>query len=115
VLTPSRGVEHFGGRILPLPVIIGLTAYGRCLGLTRGLEDWLAAPRITLARELFNGNHRTVGGQRMIADVIAHELVYVALMLRPPGSKNRRPAPHHDLGKTTKRERTLKAQGERAG
>ena len=34
---------------------------------------------------------------------------------RPPGSKNRRPAPRHDVGKTTKREPTLKARSERAG
>jgi hypothetical protein len=29
---------------------------------------------------------------------------------RPPGSKNRRPAPRHDVGKPTKRELTLKAR-----
>jgi hypothetical protein len=34
---------------------------------------------------------------------------------RPPGSKNRRPATRHDVGKTTRRERTLKARHERAG
>jgi DDE superfamily endonuclease len=34
---------------------------------------------------------------------------------RPPGSKNRRPAPRHDVGKTTKRELTPKARGKRAG
>ena len=34
---------------------------------------------------------------------------------RPPGSKNRHPAPRHDVGKTTRRERTLKARHERAG
>jgi DDE superfamily endonuclease len=34
---------------------------------------------------------------------------------RPPGSKNRRPAPRHDVGKTTRRERTLKARRESAG
>jgi DDE superfamily endonuclease len=34
---------------------------------------------------------------------------------RPPGSKNRRPAPRHDVGKTTKRELTLKARHQRAG
>ena len=34
---------------------------------------------------------------------------------RPPGSKNRRPAPRHDVGKTTKRALTLKARRERAG
>jgi hypothetical protein len=34
---------------------------------------------------------------------------------RPPGSRNRRPAPRHDVGKTTKRGLTLKARQERAG
>jgi hypothetical protein len=34
---------------------------------------------------------------------------------RPPGSKNRRPAPRHDVGKTTRRERSLNARRERAG
>jgi hypothetical protein len=34
---------------------------------------------------------------------------------RPPGSKNRRPAPRHDVGKTTRRELTLRARRERAG
>ncbi len=34
---------------------------------------------------------------------------------RPPGSKNRRPAPRHDVGKTTKRDASLTAWRERAG
>ena len=34
---------------------------------------------------------------------------------RPPGSKNRHPAARHDVGKTTKRKRTLKARPEPAG
>jgi hypothetical protein len=34
---------------------------------------------------------------------------------RPPGSKNRHPAPRHDVGKTTRRELTLKARREHAG
>jgi len=34
---------------------------------------------------------------------------------RPPGSKNRRPAPRHDVGKTTKRDRTLTARRKRTG
>jgi hypothetical protein len=34
---------------------------------------------------------------------------------RPPGSKNRRPAPRHDVGKTTTRDRSLKARRERTG
>jgi hypothetical protein len=34
---------------------------------------------------------------------------------RPPGSKNRHPAPRHDVGKTTRRQRTLNARHERTG
>jgi DDE superfamily endonuclease len=34
---------------------------------------------------------------------------------RPPGSKNRRPAPRYDVGKTTRRERTLNARREHRG
>lgn len=34
---------------------------------------------------------------------------------RPPGSKNRHPAPRHDVGKTIRRDRSLKAQRERPG
>ncbi len=34
---------------------------------------------------------------------------------RPPGSRNRHPAPRHNVGKTTKRDPTLKARRERAG
>jgi len=34
---------------------------------------------------------------------------------RPSGSRNRRPAPRHDVGKQPKRELTLKAKRERTG
>ncbi|WP_433345101.1 NF041680 family putative transposase [Microtetraspora malaysiensis] len=34
---------------------------------------------------------------------------------RPPGSKNRRPAPHHDVGKTIKRDLTMTARQQRTG
>ena len=34
---------------------------------------------------------------------------------RPPGPGNRHPAPRYDVGKTTKRELTLKARRERPG
>jgi hypothetical protein len=74
--------EHFAGSIPPMPVIIGLTAFGRCIGLTRADQDWLAAPRITLAPELFNGNHRTAAGPRIVSDVLVHEMVHAALMFR---------------------------------
>lgn len=73
--------EHFAGSIPPMPVIIGLTAFGRCIGVTRG-AGWLDSPRITLAPELFNGNHRTPGGPPMVSDVLIHEMVHAALMLR---------------------------------
>jgi hypothetical protein len=74
--------EHFAGSIPPVPLIIGLPAYGRCIGVTRDLEAWLAAPRIGLAPEVFTGNHRTPGGPRMVADVLLHEMIHAALMLR---------------------------------
>jgi hypothetical protein len=73
--------EHFASSIPPMPVIIGLTAYGKCIGLTRG-GTWLDSPRITLAPELFNGNHRTAPGPRMVSDVLVHEMAHAALMLR---------------------------------
>jgi DDE superfamily endonuclease len=34
---------------------------------------------------------------------------------RPPGFKNRRPAPHHEVGKTAKRDLTLSARQQRTG
>ena len=34
---------------------------------------------------------------------------------RPPGSRNRRPAPHYDVGKTVKRDLTITARQQRAG
>ncbi|MEX5637854.1 NF041680 family putative transposase [Parafrankia sp. FMc2] len=34
---------------------------------------------------------------------------------RPPGSRNRRPAPHHDVGKTTRRDLTMTAHQHRTG
>jgi hypothetical protein len=37
-----------------MPVIIGPTAFGRCLGATRSAAGWLASARITLAPELVN-------------------------------------------------------------
>jgi hypothetical protein len=73
--------EHFACSVPPIPLIIGLTAFGKCIGATRD-GGWLDSPRITLAPELFNGNHRTAGGPRMISDTLVHEMVHAALMLR---------------------------------
>jgi hypothetical protein len=72
-----------------MPVIIGLAAYGRCLGITRKVEDWLDSPRITLMPEVFNGNHRTQGGPRTLADVLLHEMIHASLMF---SGEN----PHHN-------------------
>jgi hypothetical protein len=72
--------EHFAGAAPPLPVIVSLTAWGRCIGLTRG--GWLEAPRITLSPEVFNGNARSPGGSLMVSDVLLHELVHAVLLLR---------------------------------
>ena len=46
--------------ILPeqLPIVIGIPAYGHCLGLTR--TDWSIGPRITLGSNLFAKGHRWV-------------------------------------------------------
>ena len=73
----------FSGALPPLPVVIGLTAYGKCLGATRGHGEWEAGhlPRITLAPEIFNGSRRMTGGRNVVTDVITHEMVHARLIL----------------------------------
>lgn len=70
--------EHFAGSITPLPIVIGIAAYGHCIGLTRGHST----PRISLASEVFNGSHRTPGGPLTASDTLMHEMVHAFLMLR---------------------------------
>lgn len=70
--------EHFAGSMPPLPIVIGLTSYGHCIGLTRHRS----APRITLASETFNGSPRQPGGPLTVSDVLIHEMVHAFLMLR---------------------------------
>jgi hypothetical protein len=70
--------RYFGGALAPLPVVIGLTAYGRCLGMTRAKEghQWAASvPRITLASNLF------ADGTTAVRDTLLHEMVHAKLML----------------------------------
>lgn len=67
--------EYFAGSVPPLPVVIGITAYGHCLGLTRGRRR--AIPRISLASRAFNH-----GGPRTVFDLILHEVLHAFLMLR---------------------------------
>ena len=66
----------------PLPIVIGITAYGRCIGLTRGHST----PRITLASEVFNGSRRQNGGPLSVSDVLIHEMLHAVLMLRGENS-----------------------------
>lgn len=68
--------EHFANTIPPLPIVFGLTAYGRCLGLTRHPGEWRTHPRITISTPLVNN-----GGEHAVSDVLLHELVHAHLML----------------------------------
>ena len=70
--------EHFAGSIPPLPIAIGLTAYGHCIGLTREHST----PRISLASEIFNGSSRQRGGPLSVSDTLIHEMLHAFLMLR---------------------------------
>lgn len=65
--------EHLPALPAELPIVIGITAYGHCLGLTR--SDWEDGPRITLASNLFAAGHRRVD------DTLLHEMVHAALIL----------------------------------
>jgi len=70
--------EHFAGSVSPVPIVIGIAAYGHCIGLTRGHST----PRITLASELFNGSKRQPGGPLSVSDTLIHEMVHAFLRLR---------------------------------
>lgn len=70
--------KHFAGSIPPMPIVIGITAFGHCIGLTRGHST----PRISLASELFNGSDRQPGGPLSVADTLIHEMLHAFLMLR---------------------------------
>lgn len=80
--------DLFAGSIIHMPIIIAMSAYGGCIGLTRA-PSWLASPRISLAPEIFNGSvdkdgrpGRMRGGPRRVSDVLLHEMIHAALILR---------------------------------
>ena len=54
-----------------LPIVIGLTAYGKCIGLTR--TDWEHGPRITIQSSAFKG------GTDLVDDVMIHEMLHAWL------------------------------------
>ncbi|MPZ64542.1 MAG: hypothetical protein GEU83_03155 [Pseudonocardiaceae bacterium] len=63
--------EHFAELPEQLPIVIGITAYGRCLGLTRA--GWEHGPRITLASNLFRA------GRGHVDDTLLHEMLHAWL------------------------------------
>lgn len=69
--------DLFDNELPPVPIAIGLTAYGHCIGLTRPDADWLRRPRITLASLNFNAS-----GRRAVDDVLVHEMTHALLLLR---------------------------------
>ncbi|MGH3262817.1 MAG: SprT-like domain-containing protein, partial [Trebonia sp.] len=64
---------YWAGALLPTPIVIGLTSYGRADGLTRCRRQPGQA-RITLASRLF-------ANLRRLDDVLLHEMVHLELAL----------------------------------
>lgn len=59
-----------------LPIVIGLSAYGHCIGHTRVGDAALDGPRITIASNTF------ASGTTEVSDVMLHEMMHVSLHLR---------------------------------
>nr|ABG29057.1 hypothetical protein [Rhodococcus aetherivorans I24] len=57
-----------------MPIVIGITAYGGCVGLTRAGHPALDGPRITIASNLF------AVGRRRVDDTMAHEMLHAWLI-----------------------------------
>jgi hypothetical protein len=64
-----------------VPIVIGITAYGRCVGLTR--TTWEHGPRITIQSRLF----RDVG-IRAVEDTIVHEMLHAWLAVTGQDTKH---------------------------
>lgn len=56
-----------------IPIVIGITAYGHCEGLTR--SGWSHGPRISLSSSAFGR------GRRYVDDIVVHEMLHVWLAL----------------------------------
>lgn len=72
-----HNARYFGGRLPPLPVVIGITPYGKCNGMTRPIGRWGygEVPRITIASKLF------ASGTVAVSDVLLHEMIHAKLIL----------------------------------
>jgi hypothetical protein len=57
-----------------LPIVMGLTAYGHCIGLTR--LEWEYGPRISVFSPLF------AEGRLQVDDLLTHEMLHAWLMIQ---------------------------------
>lgn len=72
-------VDIWDGELPDLPIVIGITAYSKCVGVTRCRD----LPRITLSSEIFNGSTRlATPGALYVSDVLLHEMTHAVLHLR---------------------------------
>ena len=91
----QRHRQHFDNLPESMPMVIGITAYGKCSGLTRHSSETFNSPRISIASNLFSA------GRRAVDDVVLHEMIHSSLMLAGK-------APWHNL-------RSLVRRGSAAG
>lgn len=70
----TRSLPLYPGLPESLPIVIGITAYGHCIGLTR--PDWTTGPRITLFSSLF------AAGTHQVDDVMIHEMLHAWLAVK---------------------------------
>lgn len=73
--------EAFDNELPPLPIVIGLTAYGRSLAVCRYPGSNRPLPRVTIHPSEFNTE-----GLRHASHVVLHELLHAWLMLRGENS-----------------------------
>jgi hypothetical protein len=72
---------YFNDELPPLPLVIGLMAYGGCIGLTRHpVEGGHSVPRISIASPLFA---QSLG---QVSDTLLHEMAHANLVLQGKSS-----------------------------
>lgn len=76
--------RHYPELPATLPIVIGLTAYGRCLGLTR--PSWEHGPRISIFSSVFKQ------GTRAVDDLLTHEMLHAWLHLQGADTAHDSPA-----------------------
>lgn len=66
----KKHLPLFPGLPEQLPMVIGITAYGHCLGLTRHVDVGLESMRISIASNLFKE------GTHVVSDTVLHEMLH---------------------------------------